>query len=50
VSHIAEGEWRRVFMGDNPRLAPDGHGVAPTPWRAVQRAAWAAIRHGERQA
>ena len=43
LSHIAEGEWRCVFMGDSPRLAPEGYGVAPTPWRAVQRAAWAAL-------
>jgi hypothetical protein len=46
LSHIAEGEWRCLFMGDNPRLAPDGYGVAPTPWRAVQRAAWQALRRG----
>ena len=43
LSHIAEGEWRCVFMGDNPRLAPEGYGVAPTPWRAVQTAAWQAL-------
>jgi hypothetical protein len=24
-------------MGDNPLLAPDSYGVAPTPWQAVQR-------------
>ena len=44
LSHIAEGEWRCVFMGDSPRLAPEGYGVAPTPWQAVQRAAWAAVK------
>jgi hypothetical protein len=43
LSQIAEGEWRAVFMGPNPRLAPEGFGVAPTAWRAVQRAAWAAL-------
>jgi hypothetical protein len=28
LSHIADGEWRCVFMGDNPLLAPRGFGVA----------------------
>jgi hypothetical protein len=46
LSHIVEGEWRAMFMDDNPRLAPRGFGVAPTPWRAVQRAAWWALRSG----
>jgi hypothetical protein len=27
----------------HPMFAPAGFGVAPTPWVAVQRAAWAAI-------
>src|SRR5688572_28529232 len=44
LTHIADGEWRCVFMGDNPMLAPRGYGVAPTPWRAVQEAAWAAVK------
>ena len=43
LSHIADGEWRAVFMG-NPMVAPKGFGVAATPWGAVQRAAWAAMR------
>jgi hypothetical protein len=43
LSHIADGEWRAVFMGENAWLAPRGLGVASTPWRAVQRAAWAAM-------
>jgi hypothetical protein len=42
LSHIAEGEWRAQFMG-NPLVAPKGFGVAETPWRAVQIAAWAAV-------
>jgi len=42
LSHIAEGEWRATFMA-HPMFAPEGFGVAPTPWLAVQRAAWAAI-------
>ena len=40
LSHIADGEWRAQFMGDNQVVAPKGFGVAPTPWRAVQIAAW----------
>jgi hypothetical protein len=45
LTHVADGEWRCVFMGDNPLLAPKGFGVAPKPWRAVQEAAWAAVKH-----
>ncbi len=44
LSHITEGEWRATFMGDSAPRAPRGYGVAPTPWRAVQRAAWAAVK------
>jgi hypothetical protein len=43
LSHIAEGEWRATLM-ENEKWAPRGSGVAPTPWGAVQRAAWAAVR------
>ena len=43
LSHIAEGEWHAYFTGENQKLAPVGYGVAPTPWRAVQQAAWAAV-------
>lgn len=39
LSHIADGEWRAMFRG-NPMFAPEGFGVAPTPWKAVQDAAW----------
>jgi hypothetical protein len=46
LSHITEGEWRAVFMGPNPMLAPKGFGVAPTPWRAVQDAAWRVVGRG----
>jgi hypothetical protein len=42
VSHVAEGEWRAYFTGDNQKLAPVGYGVASTPWTAVQQAACAA--------
>jgi hypothetical protein len=44
LTHVADGEWRSSFMGENLLLAPRGFGVAPTPWRAVQEAAWAAVR------
>ena len=44
LSQITEGEWRATFMGESALLAPKGFGVAQTPWGAVQRAAWAAIR------
>jgi hypothetical protein len=43
LSHIAEGEWRAQFMGASQLVAPRGFGVAPTPWRAVQIAGWAAV-------
>jgi hypothetical protein len=43
LSHVADNEWRSVFMGDNPMLAPRGFGVAKTPCGAVQQAAWAAV-------
>jgi hypothetical protein len=43
LSHIADGEWRAYFTGENQKLAPVGYGVASTPWKAVQQAAWAAI-------
>jgi hypothetical protein len=33
-----------TFMGDNPLLSPAGFGVAPAPWTATQRAAWAVLR------
>jgi hypothetical protein len=46
LSHIAEGEWRAVFMS-NPMFEPAGFGVAKTPWHAVQRAAWAAVKRLE---
>jgi hypothetical protein len=49
LSHIADEEWRAVFMGENALLAPRGFGVAPTPWQAVQRAAWVAVNKGDRR-
>jgi len=43
LSHIAEGEWRATF-GTHALLASAGFGVAPTPWRAVQDAAWSVVK------
>ena len=42
LSHIAEGEWRAQFSA-HPMWASIGYGVAATPWKAVQLAAWAAV-------
>jgi len=42
LSHIGEDEWRVYFMS-SPLFAPEGFGVAKTPWQAVPRAAWAAV-------
>ena len=49
LSHITEGEWRAQFMGESALLAPRGYGVAATPWRAVQMAAWAVLNKPERR-
>jgi hypothetical protein len=46
LSHIAEGEWRATFQA-NPMFGPVGFGVAATPWRAVQDAAWRAIKRSQ---
>ena len=43
LTEIEPREWRCALMGDNLLLAPRGYGVAPTPWRAVQMAGWAAL-------
>jgi hypothetical protein len=43
LTHVAEGEWRAAFQA-NPMFAPAGFGVAPTPWKAVQDAAWAVVK------
>jgi hypothetical protein len=42
IAVITEGEWRATFV-ENEKWAPRGFGVAPTPWGAVQRAAWEAV-------
>jgi hypothetical protein len=43
LSHIAEGEWRATFQS-HAMWAPEGFGVAATPWKAVQDAAWMAVK------
>ena len=45
LSHVTEGEWRAMLMGD-AMISARGFGVAATPWRAVQRAAWVAVSRG----
>ena len=40
----ANGEVAEVR--DNPKLAPGEYGVAPTPWSAVQGAAWVTLTKG----
>ena len=32
------------MFATHPEWAPAGYGVAPAPWTAVQRAAWAALK------
>ena len=43
LTNLTEGEWRAVFSS-HPLTSADGFAVARTPWRAVQMAAWAALR------
>jgi hypothetical protein len=38
-----EGTWVVQFSRD-VMTAPDGLGSGPTPWRAVQEAAWQAVK------
>jgi hypothetical protein len=48
LTHVADGEWRAMFQA-SPMFAPEGFGVAPTPWKAVQNAAWAAMNKADRR-
>jgi len=50
LSHIADGEWRACFTGENQKLAAVGYGVAASPWGAVQMAAAAAVRRSDARA
>ena len=38
-----DGAWVASFNGD-VMLSPDGFGSGPTPWQAVQQAAWHAVK------
>ena len=42
LSHVADEEWRARF-GSHPMLSDAGYGVAATPRKAVQIAAWATV-------
>jgi hypothetical protein len=42
LSNVDASTWRATF-GREPMLASDGFGTGPTPWRAVQVAAWEAL-------
>jgi hypothetical protein len=43
LAKIHGNGWRASFYAD-PVLSAAGFAVAPTPWAAVQRAAWLAVR------
>jgi hypothetical protein len=43
LTNIDATTWLASFSGA-PLLASDGFGAASTPWRAVQLAAWEALR------
>jgi hypothetical protein len=44
LTNMDESVWRASFARA-PLLAEDGFGAGPTPWRAVQVAAWEALKH-----
>jgi hypothetical protein len=47
LTRYAEQGWRANFYPTGiAHSVVFGSGWAPTPWGAVQRAAWAALRHG----
>ena len=43
LSTVDRTTWRATFAR-HPLFAADGFGAGETPWRAVQVAAWAALR------
>jgi len=43
LSNVDAGTWRATFSRES-MISADGFGAGDTPWRAVQRAAWAALR------
>jgi len=46
LTNIDEGVWRATFSR-SVAFAHDGFGAAPTPWGAVQAAAWEALKKAE---
>ena len=42
LSSVDASTWRATFDRE-PMLSSDGFGTGPTPWRAVQVAAWEAL-------
>ncbi len=45
LTNIEASVWRATFSHD-AKFATDGFGADRAPWRAVQRAAWAALKNG----
>jgi len=43
LTNVEPGIWRATFSS-HPMLSAEGFGAAPTPWGAVQAAAWAALK------
>ena len=46
LTNVEPGTWRATFSS-HPMLSAEGFGAAPTPWRAVQVAAWEALTKPE---
>ena len=43
LSNVDSGTWRATFSRES-MISADGFGAGETPWRAVQLAAWSALR------
>ena len=43
LTNAEPGIWRATFSS-HPMTSAEGIGSAPTPWGAVQEAAWAALK------
>jgi hypothetical protein len=43
LTNVDPGVWRATFSG-SPAIGAHGFGTGPTPWSAVQLAAWEAIK------
>ena len=44
IRSVAVDGWAASFHG-SPMLSASGYATAATPWQAVQRAAWAAVKY-----